>query len=85
MALNNVTVPAGVWTQVHDGSTEATLALAGYALAQICQSSSVPPDDFTGLPFVAVGAFSHDVYYATKGAPIYVKPSKDAVVIVNHE
>lgn len=82
MGLTNVPVPAGVWTQVHDGSCDAVLAPVGYALAEICQSTSVPPDDLAGLPFIAVGTY-RGVCYATKGAPVYVKSPRDVIVVVN--
>lgn len=84
MALTNVKVPKGDWSQVHDGSKSATLAITGddsIEIAQIAQTDTKPDSDTVGLPFTTTSE-SRGIYVASEGSPIYVKALVDGVVVI---
>ena len=80
MQLLNISAPKGVWTQVYDGTADATVAISG-SEAQICQSTSVPNVNLIGLPFIG-GSLNLSLYHVTAGAPVYVKPLNAAATII---
>ncbi|ELM3659790.1 hypothetical protein RYR38_003253 [Edwardsiella piscicida] len=82
MQLLNVLAPKGVWTQVYDGATPATVSISGTE-AQICQSTTAPDEGLIGLPFIG-GSLGLVLYHLPSGSPIYVKPlNSDATIIIN--
>ena len=81
MELLNVSAPKGLWTQVYDGTAEATIAISG-SEAYICQSTAAP-GNLIGLPFSG-NSLTQYIYHASSGSPVYVKPlNADAIIIVN--
>lgn len=80
MQLTNIAAPAGVWTQVYDGTSDATIAIIGDE-AQICQSSTAPSVGLVGLPFIGK-SLTLSTYHATSGSPVYVKPLNAAATII---
>ncbi|BAP28952.1 hypothetical protein [Edwardsiella phage GF-2] len=82
MQLLNIVAPKGIWTQVYDGTADATVAISG-SEAQICQSTAKPDLSLVGLPFIG-GSLNLSLYHVTAGAPVFVKPlNADATIIVN--
>lgn len=84
MELKNVSVPLGAWTQVHDGSTPATIGIAGAsapASAQICQSTSAPDVSLKGFSITSESDVQ-SIYSATAGAPVFAKALTSGVVII---
>lgn len=80
MQLLNIAAPAGVWTQVYDGTSEATIAIIGDE-AQICQSTAEPTTGLIGLPFDG-RSLTLSTYHSTSGAPVFVKPMNAAATII---
>lgn len=84
MTLTNVPAPVGVWTQVHDGTTTATIGIAGSsapAYAQICQSTSAPDVSLKGFSITSESDVQ-SIYSATAGAPVFAKALTSGVVII---
>ena len=84
MELKNVSVPLGSWTQVHDGSTAATIGIAGAsapASAQICQSTAAPDLSLKGFSITSESDVQ-SIYSATAGAPVFAKALTTGVVII---
>jgi hypothetical protein len=82
MQLLNVHAPVGVWTQVYDGTADATISISGTE-AYICQSTTAPAANLIGLPFSG-SSLTQYIYHSSTGSPVYVKPlNADATIIVN--
>lgn len=81
MELINIDVAPEEWTQVHDGATTVTIAIAGNDTAQICQVDAKPAAEIIGLPLVG-GSATLRMYTVTSGAPVFVKALNNTVTIV---